>query len=58
MWEVFNGKVSVHLFTSWYRKSFNLISSSIKLTRSKPYRLHLIQKNNLLEANGTIFELK
>ena len=42
MRDVAKGKISVLLFTSWYEiiKSYR----SIKLTRSKPFRLYLIEK--------------
>ena len=41
-WDVANGKTSVILFTSWYRKS--KFCSTMKLARSDIFRLYLIER--------------
>ena len=49
MWDVANGKISVLLFTSCYIiKSY----SSMKLATSNPFRLYLIEKDNLGMGEG------
>ena len=58
MWEVAIDKISVLLFTSCQViKSY----SSMKLARSNPYRIYLMEEDNLGKrgrANETIFKSK
>ena len=48
IWEVANGKMLVLLFRCWQIKKSN---TSVKLTRSNPFRIQFIEKNNWGGAN-------